>query len=130
MPIINPDTSEAMDMSPIEPGTYSATVRQVDFKLSKEKKTPMIVPKFEVMVEGKPRSRNANLVISGPGSSGFDQLLRATGFVELADQYKDPNQPNPDFDTDSLIGIELQVRIDQELYEGEMRDNIKSFARA
>lgn len=129
MPIIQPDTSQAQEMGAIEPGTYPAKIVAVEYKVSKTG-TPMIVPKFEVTVEGKARTRNAYVVITGPGSFNFDQLLRACGFDAIADQYRDPAQANPDFDTDSLIGIELQVRVDNELYNGSMRDNIKSYAKA
>lgn len=130
MPIIQPDTSQAEDMSPIEPGTYRAKVVSCESKNSKEKGTPMIVPKFEVTVNGsdKPRKRQAYLVITGPGAGGFDQLLRATGFGKLADQLKDPAvQPKPPFDTDQLVGQECQVVVEEELYNNEKRDRIKSF---
>ncbi len=130
MPIINPDTSQALDMSPIEPGTYAAKIVDVESKLS-QAGNPMIVVKTEVMVDGKVRVRNAFLVITGQGSYAFDQLLRATGFEALADQYKDPEQENPDFDTDNLIGQEVQVVIDQGLDQNKnLRDNIKTWLRA
>lgn len=129
MPIIQPDTSLAQEMGPIEPGTYPAKILEVEFKTSKSG-NPMIVPKFEINVGGKMRSRNAYIVVTGEGAYGFDQLLRACGFEAVADQYRDPSQPNPPFDTDSLIGQELQVRVDNELYQGTMRDNIKSYAKS
>lgn len=145
MPVIQPDTSEALDMSPIEPGTYKAKVTEVKTQNSKgsggKQSVPMIVPKFNVTVDGKDRARISYLVIQGPGSGGFDQLLRACHMDELADQYKDPGQPNPPFDTDTLINQELNVVIDTQLYqkldgsgnpvgEGEKRDYIKTFLRA
>lgn len=131
MPIIQPDTSGAIDMGPIEPGTYPAKIVDVPFQMS-AKNNPMIVPKFEINVDGKkPRVRQAFLVISGPGSFNFDQLLRACHFDELADKYKDPNVANPDFDTDQLVGQELQVIIDSRLDEkNNLRDDIKGFLKA
>lgn len=129
MPIIQPDTSLAQEMGPIEPGTYPAKIVDVEYKTSKSG-NPMIVVKFDVNVDGKSRTRNAYVVVSGEGAFGFDQLLRACHFDDLADQYRDPSVPNPDFDTDNLKGIELQVRIDSELYQGQKRDNIKSYAKA
>lgn len=129
MPTINPDTSAAQEMSAIEPGTYRAKIVSVEFKMSKSG-NPMIVPKFELDVEGKKRNRQSYLVISGEGAYGFDQLLRACGFADLADQYKDPNQANPPFDTDDLVGSELEVVVDTDMYNGEKRDNIKKYLRA
>lgn len=130
MGIIQPDTSAALDMSAIEPGTYMAKIVAADTGVS-AKGAGKVVPKFEVMVNGKARKREAHLVISGPGSGSFDQLLRACGFVELADQYKDPTfQPKPEFDTDSFVGCEVQVVIGEEIYNGEKRDRITGFLRA
>lgn len=128
MPVIQPDTSAALEMGAIEPGTYPGKITSVDFQLS-SKGNQMVVPTVEVTVDGKPRSRKAYLVISGEGSYGFDQLLRAAGFEAQADQYRDPQQENPPFDTDSLIGQEVNVVIDVELYKGQKRDNIKSFLK-
>jgi hypothetical protein len=143
MPLIQPDTSEAVDLSPIPEGTYAAKVTEAPPQISKEKKTPMIVPKFAIEVPGreKPATRKAFLPVSGEGSSGFDMLLRACHFDELADQYKDKNvNPKPPFDTDQLIGQELMVIIVPEPYqredgqgnkvgEIEMRDKIKGFLK-
>ena len=129
MPIIQPDTSLAQDMGAIEPGTYPGKILEVEYKTS-SKGSPMIVPKVEVNVGGKMRTRTAYVVVTGAGAYGFDQLLRACGFEDIADQYRDPSQANPPFDTDQLIGQEVQVRIDNELYNGNMRDSIKSWAKA
>jgi hypothetical protein len=126
MPTIQPDTSEAQEMAPIQPGTYAARIAEVDVKTSKQG-NPMIVPKFKVNVDGKERTRQAYLVITGEGAYGFDQLLRATGFANLADQYRDPRQPNPEFDTDQLIGQELMVVVEPDVYQGQKRDKIQSY---
>ena len=131
-PIIQPDTTEAVDLSPIEPNTYLAEVMKVDFQTS-SKGGAMIVPSFDVTVESgkKPRSRKTFLNISGPGSSGFDQLLRACHLDALADQFKDPAvQPKPQFDTDTLIGQKVQVVIVEDMYQNQKRDKITSFLKA
>lgn len=131
MPIIQADLSEAQAFTPIEPGTYKAKIVACEFKNSKSG-NPMIVPKFEIDVGGKNRSRNAYLVITGEGAYGFEQLLRAAKFDAVADQYKDPNQPNPEFDTDSLIGCELNLVIDSDIRKdtNEPSDKIKAYLKA
>lgn len=130
MPVVNPDTSAAQEMSAIEPGTYKARITEVEFKNSKSSGNPMIVPKFAVKVGDKERPRSAYLVITGEGAYGFDQLLRATGFDELADKFKAKEGEKPDFDTDDLIGQELNVVVEADTYQGQLRDKIKSFLRA
>lgn len=129
MPLINPDTSQALEMGAIEPGTYPGKITAVDYGKSKSGNN-MITVSIEVMVEGKPRPRKAYHVISGEGSYGFDQLLRATGFADLADAYKDPTQENPPFDTDSLLGQEFMVVVDSQIYNGEKRDQIKTYLKS
>lgn len=130
MPVVNPDTSAAQEMSAIEPGTYQARITEVEFKNSKSSGNPMIVPKFAVKVGDKERPRSAYLVITGEGAYGFDQLLRATGFDELADKFKAKDGDKPEFDTDDLIGQELNVVVEADTYNGQLRDKIKSFLRA
>ncbi len=148
MPVLKPDLTEMVDLSPIAPGTYKAKITEAPTKQSKgdsakgKKSVWMVVPKFEITVDGadKPRTRTAYLPVEGAGTYGFDQLLRACHFDDLADQYKDPSQPNPDFDTDQLIGQELQVVIDSEIYqptdgagnpqgEPRLQDKIKTFLK-
>lgn len=130
MPIVQPDTTMAEDLSPIEPGSYPAKIVECDFQKSKEKNTPMIVPKFKVEVNGKLRTRQAYLVISGPGAWNFDQLLRAVNMASLADAYHDVKvSPKPAFDTDSLVGQELMVIVEEEIYQGTKRDRINGYVK-
>lgn len=130
MPLINPDTTQMLEMGAIDSGTYQAEITAVDFKSSKAG-NPMIIVSFGVQVGDTVRPRKSYLVITGEGAYNFDQLLRATGFHVLADQYKDKNvQPKPSFDTDSLVGQKVQVVIEPNLYEGQMRDQIKSYLPA
>jgi len=126
MPQIQPDLSA---VGPIQPGTYEATITACEVKTSKAG-NPKIVPTFSVTVAGESRTRQSHLVTSGSGAYGFGQLLRAAGFGDLADQYEDPDQPNPPFDTDELIGVQLNVVIEENMYEGQMRDQIKSYLKA
>lgn len=131
-PLIQPDLSDADSFGPIEPGTYQAKIESVEAKQS-GKGNPMIVPKFVIDVEGKPRKRNSYLVITGEGAYGFSQLLRACHFDDLAAKYGDRSTPlgeKPPFNTDDLIGQELQVVIDTQIYNGEKRDTIKNYLRA
>lgn len=131
MPIVNPDLSEVASQTAIEPGTYKAKVTNVEAGVSKSSGNPMLTVSLDVMVDGKARPRTAYLVISGKGAYGFEQMLRATGFGDIADKFKDPNvQPKPDFDTDQLIGQELEVVVEQEPYNSELRDKIRSYLKA
>lgn len=131
-PIINPDTTEMLDMGPIDAGTYPAEIAAVTFEHAKSSGNPMIVAVFSVEVaEGQKRPRKSYLVITGEGAFNFDQLLRATGFGTLADQYKDKSvQPKPSFDTDMLVGQRVNVVIEPDTYNGQLRDKIKSFLPA
>lgn len=128
MPIINPDTTEAEELGPIEPNTYKAKITEVKSQAAKSSGNPMIVVSLEIDVAGKPRSRDSYLVITGKGAFGFDQLLRVTGFSEYADKLK-AGEKEP-FDTDQLVGQELNVVVIPDTYNGQLRDKVSSFLRA
>lgn len=131
MPIVQPDTSQMVDMGPIEPGTYAAKVSACGAEKSK-KGNSMIVPNFDVFVPGQaePRPRTAWLVIEGKGTWNFDQFLRACHMEDLADKYADENlQPKPPLDTDIFVGQELQVVIESQLYNNQKRDAIVGFIK-
>jgi len=129
MTLITPDTSQSADMSPIEPNTYPAKIASCDFQMS-SKGNPMIVPTFVLTVDGKERTRKSYIVTDGAGAFNFDQLLRACNFTELADTYKNPDVEHPPFDTDQLVGQELMVVIETQIYQGEKRDAIKTYLKA
>src|SRR2546429_8835419 len=118
MPVLTPDTSAAEDFSqPIPPGTYKARITDVEVRKSKAG-NQMIVPKFKIDVDGHERTRSSYLVISGEGSMGFDQLLRACHMNDLADAYRDKAVASkPPFDTDTLREQEVQVVVEENLYK-------------
>ncbi len=132
MPILNPNTKDQVDMSPIEIGTYRAKIVEAPIGTSK-KDNPVVKPKFLIQVNGQERPRQPSIVSSGPGSGQFDQLLRACHFDDLADRYKQGIEEP--FDTDRLVGQELMVVIDHEMYTPEVgsprkQDRIVAFLKA
>ncbi len=131
MPVITPNTADMEDLTPTEPGTYPAKIVSCEATKSKAGNA-MIVPKIEVSAKdekGKPvtKTRLAYLVTEGKGTSGFDALLRACHMDEIADRYR--NGERVPFDTDSLIGQEILVVMDQEMYDDDMRDRLKNFLK-
>lgn len=140
MPILMPDTSEAMDFDPSEPGTYLATIVKVDPVVGKEKGTKGIEPTFEFMapLEGTDKQRKVQrkswLAIEGKGSSGFDQLLRATNNGDLADKIKENPGAVP-FDTDDILNKQVNVILATGIFRpkdgGQERkqDDLKGFLR-
>jgi hypothetical protein len=128
-PIIQPDTSAALDLTASEPGVYHAKIIKADFQMSKAG-NPMVVPTFELTVNGRKKERRAFLVTSGEGSGQFDQLLRACHMEELANAYKDPTATHPPFDTDTLVGQELDIQVENDLYQGRKTDVLAVFLKA
>lgn len=126
MPIIQPDTTQAIEFTPIPAGTYPGKVVDVEYKTSKNN-NPMVVVSFDVTVEGKTRKKKSWIVITGEGSYNFDQLLRATGFEEVATRLK-AGEKIP-FDTDSLVGQELNLVIEASVYNDQPSDQIKTYLR-
>lgn len=127
MPIIEPDLSEAEQLGPHDPGTYKATIESVEVTKGKEKGTPMIVPNFAVMgSDGKIFHRKSFIVTTGAGAGNFEQLLRACNLGDVADQLKSSKAP---FNTDVLVGQQVNVILGNQEYKGQMRDSIDGFLR-
>lgn len=125
-PLIEPDLTEVD--KPLEPGTYKAKIASVDYKTSKAG-NPMIVPKFEITLpSGKVRTRQAYLVITGDGAFNFEQLLRACHFDDVANALK-AGQKAP-FDTDELVGQEVNLVFDSDVYNGQPTDKITAYLKA
>lgn len=133
MPILMPDTSEAEDLRPSQAGTYRARITKCDAQMSKgeggKAKVMMAVPTFTfeapALEDGKPRkiNRRSFMVISGPGSFNFDQLLRSIGEQGLADEVKARPGQVP-IDTDFIAGKEVQVILTTGMYQGNQQDQI------
>lgn len=129
MALISPDTSEMIEMKPLEPGTYNASIISATPKKSK-KGNPMVEVKFKVQNGDKEVTRLAWPMTSGAGAFGFDQLLRASGFDSIADQIKIPGS-GVQFDTDELVGVALKIRVENELDDSDnVRDVIKGYLKA
>lgn len=125
MPIVNPDTSQAQELGAIEPNTYKSKITGAEPGTSASGNAKVVVT-FDIDVNGKNRQRQAHLPLTGAGSFGFDQLLRSTGFGEIADQIK-ANPGQVPFDTDRLIGQECNVVIVPDTYQGQLRDKIGGY---
>lgn len=131
-PMLQPDTSEQLDMSPVPAGVYPAAITKTEVGTAKASGAPKLVAHLSLTVPGRTGNvpRQAHLVISGQGSGGFDSLLRASGFEAEADAYKNPAiSPKPAFDSDSLIGKTVNVIVEEQIYNNEKRDQIKGFLK-
>lgn len=127
MPIIEPDLSETEQLGPHDPGTYKATIETVEATKGKEKGTPMLVLNCAcVDGEGKVFHRKAWVVTAGAGAGNFEQLLRACNLDGVADQLRTSKAP---FNTDVLVGQQVNVILENEEYKGQMRDRINGFLK-
>lgn len=142
MPILMPNTADMEDFRPSRPGTYKARIVKVDPKRSKVKEggkgnEQMIEVFFEftapALDDGQERkiTRRSNLMLEGKGTFGFDQLLRATGNAQLADQIKQ-NPGQVGFDTDTIQDKEVQIVTSNGMYtppggSSRLQDQIDSY---
>jgi len=138
MPVIQPDVSEMTDFQASRPNTYEAVIKEVIGVRSKEpnkntgKYTNGIQPTFEFkaprLADAEERliTRRKWLAIDGKGTFSFDQLLRCTGFKEVADSMK-ASPGSVAFDTDDLVGKRVQVIVTTVTFEGKLQDDIDSF---
>lgn len=129
MPIIEPDLSEVKDFQPWDPGVYAGKIVEVDFQTSKKSGNPMIVPNFEVRNnDGDTRKMKTWMVVTGEGAYNFESLLRAVGLHDVADRMRGGEKIA--FDTDELIGLELNIQVEQEAYNGRMQNKVAGFLAA
>ena len=127
MPIIEPDLS---GVGPIEAGTYKAKIDEVVDGISKAG-APKLVVQFSVEVGNEKKVRKVHMPYSGAGAFGFDSLLRACHFEDIANGLQKKNAAErPKFDTDQLIGQELMVVIEASIYNGQPTDQINGYLRA
>lgn len=127
MPIIYPNTSKMVDMTPMEPGPKPARIDAVTPSNSK-KGNPMLVLDLTIRDGESERPRKDWVVTEGPGSGKFDQILRACGFDDVADQIK-AGTPVP-FNTDDLIGQEVIVVTDRSIGDDEkIRDGVSQYLK-
>lgn len=123
MPIVQPDFSEAIDLSVIDEGTYESKMSVIKPMTSK-KGDPMLECTCVMQVHGKPRERLTWMLTQGKGSGTFQQFLRAIGREDLA-------AGNVAFDTDELVGLDFMAIVTHQTegtYAG--RDQITGFLKA
>lgn len=127
MPIIEPDLSEAEQLGAHEPGTYKGSIETVEVTKGKEKGTPMIVVNLACQDgDGKIFHRKTWIVTSGAGAGNFEQLLRACNLEDVADSLRTSKAP---FNTDVLVGQQVNVIMDNEEYKGRMQDRVTGFLK-
>ncbi len=102
---IQPDFSEAQDITPIPPGTYNARITGVG---SKESKKGDMYLRWELEIFGSDNSKLNNrkfwynTMVSGPGAGGLKRLLGAVGLAA---------ETGTQFDTEALLGKEVRVTL-------------------
>jgi hypothetical protein len=112
----------------MDPGPKSGQINAVEATNSKEKGTPMLVLDLTIEYNGEQRPRKDWVVTEGPGSGKFDQLLRAIGEDDLADQIKAGE--GPPVDTDIFLGQTVIVVTDKSVgKDGKLRDGVDSYLK-
>lgn len=127
MPVITPDLSEVSSLEPIQPGTYAGEIKSLVAKQSKAG-NDMLEGKADIEVDGTSRTRTFWLTFRGKGAYNFEALLRACGFNQEADDFK--SGKGSSFDTDALVGQRVNFVIENDTYNGNPTDKIKTFMKA
>ena len=126
MPELFPDLSDVVS-NVIDKGAYEAEIKTVTPGTAKSSGNPKIDVEFAINVNGTEYTRTASIPITGKGAFRFGQLLRATGFGQIADKLaKGERTP---VNTEDLEGQRLTVVIDHETWNDEPRDKIEKFVK-
>lgn len=126
MPVITPDLSEVSSLEPIKPGTYKGEIKSLIAKQSKAG-NDMLEGKADIEVDGSNRTRTFWLTFKGKGAYNFEALLRACSLDKQADDFK--NGTGADFDTDMLVGQQVNFVIEHDTYNGNLTDKVKTFTK-
>lgn len=129
MPEIMPDLSE-VESSNLDPRVYPAKIATATPGVAKSGGAKIDV-EFDIDVgDGKTRKRKTSVPTAGKGAFRFTQLLRATGFGDIATRLEKGERVP--FNTDNLIDQNLQVEIGpgQEKDGGGFWDEVKQFIKA
>lgn len=113
------DLTEVPDLEAVPQGEYLARIYRAEFNTSREKKTPMLTVGYEV-IEGEFAGRKVpfdNWMLSGGGAPITKRRLAALD-IPVDVEYSVPELQ------ELLIGMECQVRIKHEMYEGEVRARV------
>lgn len=128
MPEIMPDLSQ-VESGNIEPGVYPARIATATSGTSQAGNAKVTV-EFECdLGNGVKKTRKSDIPITGKGAFKWAQLLRATGFADLAAKYE-AGEKVP-FNTDNLIDQNLNVEISpgQAKDEGGFWDEVKKYIK-
>lgn len=124
MPKIRMDLSEAISFRPVDSGTYSAEVADLQDVKQSDKAT--YLPIMLEINEGEAQGRKLfhNIMLSGKGAGrGAEDLGRLLG------EDIDPDALDEfEFDSDDLIGAQCRIVVTQREYpegSGEMQNDVK-----
>ncbi len=109
MPIITPALDEVVSYDP-PVGTHEGTIVDVIDKPSSTG-NPMLTVESLLEVDGLKYAIRGYHVYTGRSAYGFENLLRATHFDDVADKLKKGERLN--FDTDELKGQRVQVIVEE-----------------
>ncbi len=122
MAILNLDFSSVPNREPLEPGWYHGRIAKVEEKMSSTGK-PMLAVEYDVIgtEEGEeiPGNRKLfeNWVLTDAALWKVQAVFKA---LDL------PTEAIVDLDTEELIGMELFLKVVQETYQGEVRNQVKA----
>ena len=124
MSMLNLDFSNVASREPLEPGFYHCRISAVEEKETQSTGNPMLVITYEVIgdeqgnvVEGS-RKLWDNLVLTDKALWKVKAVFTALGI---------PTDEVVKLDTSELIGMELGVKVVQEMHNGENRNYTKGY---
>jgi hypothetical protein len=116
MAILKISKQDVLRQLPVEPGWYQGTVKQIVLKTSKDKQSMNFETTVTLDPDGRDSTTNFNTKAIG----------MAIPFLEACLGEKIP-QDDVEFDTDKLVGKRLNVKMDNETYEGRIMSRMVDF---
>lgn len=124
MPLIQPNLADVVSNDP-PVGTWPGEIVALEDKPSK-KGNPMLTVTVAMEIDGIKYELRGYHVYTGRAAYGFENLLRACRFDDVADSLKRGEPLN--FNTDDLMHQQVQVVVEEQVDDnGQKRKGIKGY---
>lgn len=120
MPKIAVNLHDVKELEALHPGQYPVMIESITETKSKEKQKEMCKIKFKCTGEGLHNVLFTNIMLDENSMWKWKQLYEAANI----------SYDESGFDTDDLIGAELIVTVDIEMYNGKPQNKVGDFLKA
>lgn len=130
MPIITFNKADFLKGQPLTPGWYKAKITNFEQKTPKGGSDSLnYKPTFALTIPGRPADEMPEIehTFNSKAIGMMIPFIAAKEGKTVQQILDGMTNGTYSFDTDSVIGIEMQIKVENEMYEGRLVNKIKGF---